>query len=57
MSYIFMSPGLLPLLVGLFLGVFVVFAMVNGIVSLVSLSKLSLLVYRNAIVTKFIDEF
>ena len=52
-----MSPGLLPLLVGLFLGVFVVFAMVNGIVSLVSLSKLSLLVYRNAIVTKFIDEF
>ena len=51
MSYIFMSPCLLLHLVGLFLGVFVVFVMVNGIVSLISLSKLSLLVYR---ITKFI---
>ena len=57
MSYIFISPGLLPHLVGLFLEVFIIFAMVNGIISLISLSKLSLLIYRNAIVTKFIDEF
>ena len=52
-----MSPGLLTHLVGLFLGVFIVFAMVNGIISLISFSKLLLLVYRNAIVTKFIGEF
>ena len=45
----FSNTGLLPTLVGLFLHFVLVFdVIVNGIVSLISLSDSSLLVYRNA---------
>ena len=46
-SYNFLSTGLLPPWVGFFLGIFFI-AMVNEIVSLIYLSDLSLLMYRNA---------
>ena len=46
-SYSFQSTGLLPLSIGLFLGIFFN-AIVNWSVSLVSLSDISLSVYRNA---------
>ena len=48
-SYTFQSTGLLPPQVGLFLRYFILFdVMVNVIFSLISLSDLSLLVYKNA---------
>ena len=51
MSYTFQSTGVLSLYVGLFLVILFYFfdVMVNGIVSPISLSNLSFLVYRNAI--------
>ena len=48
-SYSFMSTVPMTFLVGLFLRV-LFFEMVNGIVSLILLSDISLLVYRNAAV-------
>ena len=48
MSYNFLSTGLLVPWLDLFLGVFFLYAIVNGIVFLVSFSDSSLLVYKNA---------
>ena len=48
MSYRFLSTDLLPSWAGLFLGIlFFLMLTVHGTVSLISLSDLSLLVYRN----------
>ena len=47
-SFNFQSRGFSPLWVGLFLGIIVFGAIVNGIDSLLCLSAASLLVYRNA---------
>ena len=44
----FLSTGLLPPWLGLFLGTLFVFAISNGIFFLISVSAVSLLVYRNA---------
>ena len=51
MSYSFLHTGLLPPFIGLFLRCFILFvAVVNGSVSLISLSDFLLLVYRNALI-------
>ena len=49
MSYSFLHTGLLSPYIGLFLGILsFLFAVVNGIVALISLFGFSLLAYRNA---------
>ena len=49
MSYSFLLTGLLSAYIGLFLGILsFLFAVVNGIVSLISLFAFSLLAYSNA---------
>ena len=49
MSYSFLSTGLLPPWLNLFLGTLFFVTIVNGIVFLVSFSDSSLLVYKNDI--------